>query len=74
MPYQKEGLTLVRLIRLCLLLRSISGIKISIYSPENEWSQFLPMDIFNSPTIGLEWKWWVFNNTSTAAVFHASMP
>jgi hypothetical protein len=40
--------------RLCLLLRSISGIKISIYCPENEWRQFLPMDIFNSPTTGLE--------------------
>ena len=54
MPYQKEGLTVVCLIRLCLLLRSISGIKISIYCPENELRQFLPMDIFNCPTIGLE--------------------
>jgi len=52
--YQKEGLTLVWLIRLCVLLRSISGIKISIYSPEYEWRQVLPMDTFNSPTIGLE--------------------
>ena len=54
MPYQKEGLTLVWLIRLYVLLKSISGLKISIYCPKNEWRQFLPMDIFNSSTIGLE--------------------